>query len=137
MYYKITNERENHHGFQYYDGLNVLKKKFNNFFDYGIYLRPVILLNNDTSLKIVKDHDKLRANKIFLLECMELFSINTYYFLLGQTKNTIQFSANFLSQMLNNLSKNIISDTPQISNLIKTIFFQHSNIFSKNVDLTL
>ena len=30
MYFKITNKKENHHGFQYVDGLNVLEEEFNN-----------------------------------------------------------------------------------------------------------
>ena len=30
LYYKITNENENHHDFQYRDGLNVLTEPFNN-----------------------------------------------------------------------------------------------------------
>ena len=30
MYFKITNAEENHHGFQYVDGLNILKDEFNN-----------------------------------------------------------------------------------------------------------
>lgn len=34
-YYKVTNEHETHHGFKYVDGLNVLKEKFNNNFDYS------------------------------------------------------------------------------------------------------
>ena len=29
MYFKITNAEENHHGFQYADGLNILIEKFN------------------------------------------------------------------------------------------------------------
>ena len=28
-YYKITNAKENHHGFQYKDGLNILEEEFN------------------------------------------------------------------------------------------------------------
>ena len=28
IYYKITNKNENHRGYQYVDGLNVLDKKF-------------------------------------------------------------------------------------------------------------
>lgn len=28
MYYKITNAKENHHGFQYHDGLNILTEPF-------------------------------------------------------------------------------------------------------------
>ena len=30
MYFKITNKEENHNGFQYKDGLNVLEGEFNN-----------------------------------------------------------------------------------------------------------
>ena len=29
IYYKITNAKENHHGFQYRTGLNILQEKFN------------------------------------------------------------------------------------------------------------
>ena len=29
MYFKITNAEENHNGFQYVDGLNILKDEFN------------------------------------------------------------------------------------------------------------
>ena len=29
IYYKITNETENHYGYQYKDGLNVLEEPFN------------------------------------------------------------------------------------------------------------
>ena len=29
IYYKITNASENHHGFQYQDGLNELQEEFN------------------------------------------------------------------------------------------------------------
>ena len=64
MYFKVTNKDENHNGFQYIDGLNVIKDKFNDnpghsccagglyftdiinifkFLNYGIYLREVTL----------------------------------------------------------------------------------------------
>ena len=57
-YYKITNKEENHYGYQYVDGLNILKEEFNDnqndscceggfyfttldfihdFYDYGVY----------------------------------------------------------------------------------------------------
>ena len=29
LYFKITNADENHHGFQYVNGLNILKEEFN------------------------------------------------------------------------------------------------------------
>ena len=64
MYFKITNKDENHNGFQYADGLNVLIEKFNDdsnqsccpgglyftnaanifkFLNYGVYLREITL----------------------------------------------------------------------------------------------
>jgi len=60
LYFKITNEKENHYGFQYHDGLNVLIDEFNDdpkaicvpggfyfatidlildFLDFGVHLR--------------------------------------------------------------------------------------------------
>ena len=88
-YYKITNKEENHNGFQYQDGLNVLEESFNDdpiascvsggfyfttkehihkFYNYGIYIRIVKLPTDDPEFKIIKDPegDKWRANKIIL-----------------------------------------------------------------------
>ena len=83
-YYKVTNENEIHHGYQYKDGLNILIGKFNNnpnkscvtggfyftdyknlinFLDYGVWIREVTI---PTDAKVVKDPDgnKWRADKI-------------------------------------------------------------------------
>src|SRR5580704_11081624 len=103
-YFKITNEIENHHGFQYVTGLNVLEEEFNDdpakscckgglyftdaknifkFLEYGIYLREVQLpINPD--LKIVKDNtgDKWRANMIILGERYELSQKETFQLLI-------------------------------------------------------
>lgn len=91
LYFKITNLKENHHGFQYKEGLNVLEEKFNNdptascvsggfyfttkehiheFYMFGIYLRIVELPTNDPEFKMVMDAggDKWRANKIIFKE---------------------------------------------------------------------
>ncbi|NBX76582.1 MAG: hypothetical protein EBQ92_08510 [Proteobacteria bacterium] len=93
-YYKVTNKKENHRGFQYKDGLNELKEKFNDdptkscrdgaaglyfttseyihkFMDYGINIREVILPVDDPDFKMVKDPytengEVYRANKIIL-----------------------------------------------------------------------
>ena len=101
-YFKITNIKENHNGFQYYDGLNVLIDKFNNnpsqscvkgglyfttkefiheFYDYGDYLRVIELPTTDLDFKMVKDPqgDKYRANKIILKERYSLADIETYH----------------------------------------------------------
>ncbi|AYV85647.1 MAG: ankyrin repeat-containing protein [Satyrvirus sp.] len=90
MYFKITNKNENHHGFQYKDGLNILDKKFDDnpenscapgglyfttkefihkFYKFGIYLRIVELPIDDPEFRMVNtDGDKWRANKIILKE---------------------------------------------------------------------
>jgi len=100
-YFKVTNAKENHHGFQYRNGLNVLIEEFNDnpndsccagglyftykenihkFFDYGIYLRVVTLPKEDPEFKMVRDPqgDKWRANKIILGEKYSLFDHKTY-----------------------------------------------------------
>nr|AEX62281.1 putative ankyrin repeat protein [Moumouvirus Monve] len=89
LYFKITNEEECHHGFQYVDGLNILKEEFNNdpeascvsgrlyftepkniykFLDYGVYLREIYLPTDNPEFKMIKDPegDKYGANMIIL-----------------------------------------------------------------------
>jgi hypothetical protein len=86
LFFKITNAKENHNGFQYVDGLNILDKEFQeegscvegglyftdvqhifDFLDYGIYLREIILPFNDPNFKCVKDKtNKWRANMMIL-----------------------------------------------------------------------
>ena len=97
-YYKITNAEENHHGFQYKDGLNVLKEKFNEnpdhhccagglyftdvehifgFMEYGIYLREITLPTENPDFKMVRDRNKYRANMVILGKRYELFNVET------------------------------------------------------------
>ncbi len=99
-YFKITNKEENHYGFQYKDGLNILKEKFNDdsqqscckggfyfttldhihkFYGYGCYLREVVLPTHRPDFKMIKnpDDDKFRANMIILGARYELYDINT------------------------------------------------------------
>ncbi|AYV85715.1 MAG: ankyrin repeat protein [Satyrvirus sp.] len=101
MYFKITNAKENHHGYQYKDGLNVLDKEFDdnpknsgtagglyfitkefihNFYNYGVNLRIIELPETDPNFKMVKDPDgdKFRANKIILKEKYSLDEMETY-----------------------------------------------------------
>ncbi len=99
IFFKITNELENHFGFQYVNGLNIYEKKFNDdsnnpyckggfyftdvenifkFLDYGIYLRKVSLPLNDTNLKLVKINDRWRSNMFFLNERYDLKDITTF-----------------------------------------------------------
>ena len=99
MYFKITNKKEKHHGYQYKDGLNVLNEEFNQtgscvaggfyfttlehiskFYGYGINIRVVELPESDRDFLMVKDpeSDKWRANKIILGKKYSLFDPITY-----------------------------------------------------------
>ena len=83
-YYKVTNEEENHNGYQYRDGLNILEEEFNDnpgescvpggfyftdyenlpsFFDFGIWIREIRIPED---ARVVKDPegDKWRTDKI-------------------------------------------------------------------------
>ena len=110
MYFKITNPAENHNGFQYSDGLNVLKEKFNDdpnksccagglyftngenifkFLNYGIYLRDVILPSDDPDFQKIKDPegDKWRANMIILEKRYDLSNVDTFKYLVEKGAN--------------------------------------------------
>ena len=105
MYFKITNTNENHHGFQYVDGLNILNEEFNDnatasccpgglyftniqnifkFLDYGIYLREIILPIDNPDFRLVKDPDgdKWRANMIILGTRYDLYSVDAFKYLI-------------------------------------------------------
>src|SRR3989304_1483785 len=101
-YYKITNKKEIHDGYEYHDGLNIVTEPFaeegscvpggfyfttiehiHKFFSYGINLREVSF-PNDPKLRIVKDPsgDKWRSNMIFLGKKYSLNDHLTYKFLI-------------------------------------------------------
>ena len=46
IYYKITNENENHHGYQYKDGLNVLEEPFDEIL---LKLNKIVSVDKGTS----------------------------------------------------------------------------------------
>jgi hypothetical protein len=97
IYYKITNEKENHHGFQYKDRLNFLDKEFDedgtaessegglyftdkenihNFLDFGVFIREIRL---HTSAKFIKLKDdsastKYRSNMLYLGKKYNMYS---------------------------------------------------------------
>jgi len=100
-YFKVTNAKERHHGYQYHNGLNILLEPFNDdskiscvpggfyfttlehityFYGYGINLREVILPESDPEFKMVKDPtgNKWRANRIILGEKYSLYEPATY-----------------------------------------------------------
>lgn len=101
MYLKVTNREENHHGFQYNDGLNILTEPFNDnpnqtcvpggfyfttkehihkFYHYGVNIRVVTFPEDDPDFLIVQDPDgnKWRANKIILGEKYPMDNPQTY-----------------------------------------------------------
>lgn len=94
-YFKVTNENECHHNFQYQDGLNVDTKPFNKygsccegglyfsdkanihkFYHFGVWIRKVTFPVNDTY--IVKDDSKWRANKLIMGPRFSMFEESTY-----------------------------------------------------------
>ena len=96
-FWKITNEEENHHGFQYKNGLNVDTQKFQksgtcvkgglyftdseniyNFFNYGVWLREVFVpYDAKMVLDPGTDTKKYRANKLYLGNRYPLYDIRT------------------------------------------------------------
>ena len=100
VYVKVTNERENHNGYQYQDGLNILDKPFeaqgscapgglyfttieniHKFYNYGINIRIVKMPINHPDFKVVRDPsgDKWRANMILFEEKYSLLEPETYH----------------------------------------------------------
>lgn len=116
IYYKITNEEENHNNYQYHDGLNILKEIFNgnplkscvgggfyftdikhifDFLDYGCNVREVSFPFSDPDFKMVQDpcKDKWRANKIIFGTKRSLFDINTFKLLIERGATLPNFYA--------------------------------------------
>ena len=110
MYFKITNSQENHNGFQYVDGLNILIEKFNEnpdhscctggfyftditnifkFLNYGVFLREIKLPIDNPKFKMIKDkeNDKWRTNLIILGKRYDLFTVNTFKYLIKNGAN--------------------------------------------------
>lgn len=112
IFYKITNRKENHYGYQYKPGLNILPDKFNDdplerccsggfyittiehlgkFLNYGENIRQIKLPFDNPEFKIVKDPsgDKWRCNMLELMEPKySLFDVKTYQMLLEQNNIT-------------------------------------------------
>ncbi|AGF84830.1 repeat protein [Moumouvirus goulette] len=107
LYFKITNEKECHHGFQYINGKNILKEEFNNdpkatcvsgrfyftepkyivrYLNYGIYLREVYLPTDDPNFQMIKDPDgdKYGANMIILGEKRDLRDLETWKYMVSK-----------------------------------------------------
>lgn len=109
MYFKITNEKENHDNYQYHDGLNILNdnlststthavdgfyfttlEHIHKFYQHGINLRIIKLPTENPDFKMVTDkyEDKYRSNMIIFGEKYSLYDIDTYTkFNLDITKN--------------------------------------------------
>ena len=86
VYYKVTNERENHNGYQYHNGLNILEGEFNDnpkescvsgrlyftdyyhlplFFGYGTWIREVRIPQDATVIEDPEE-DKWGTDMIIL-----------------------------------------------------------------------
>ncbi|AAV50298.1 putative ankyrin repeat protein [Acanthamoeba castellanii mimivirus] len=107
IYFKITNDKECHNGFQYKDGLNILQEKFNDnledscvpgrlyftkpkhilkYLDYGIYLREIYLPTDNPDFKMIRDPtgDKYGANMIILGERRDLRNPDTWKYMVSK-----------------------------------------------------
>uniref|UniRef100_A0A6G6ACT1 Ankyrin repeat-containing protein n=1 Tax=Borely moumouvirus TaxID=2712067 RepID=A0A6G6ACT1_9VIRU len=106
LYFKITNEKECHNGFQYVDGLNILQGEFNNnpkascvpgrlyfsdsenickFLNYGVYLREVTLPTDNSDFQMLKDPEgnKYGACMIILGDKHDLRDPDTWKFMIS------------------------------------------------------
>ncbi len=100
MYFKIFNEEDNHHGFQYKDGLNVDTNPFDahgscvpgglyfttidyicDFFKYGDYIR-VVEVPEDAQMVQDPSNYKWRADKLFLHPRKALSDVETWKWLI-------------------------------------------------------
>lgn len=102
LYFKITNADENHHGYQYVTGLNILDGDFNTngtcvsgglyftkikyifkYLSYGVYLREIHLPTDD-NFQMVTDPSryKWRANMIILGKKRVLSNVLTFKYLI-------------------------------------------------------
>lgn len=93
-YFKITNKYDNHHGYQYKSGLNIVRnfdeksqksgfyfadrKNIHHFYDMGNFISPIILPRKDFDFKIIPETLSWRSNKIILGEKYSLAKIDTY-----------------------------------------------------------
>jgi ankyrin repeat protein len=118
-FYKVTNARECHNGYQYRDGLNILKEPFNDdpkasccpggfyftdvknvfkYIDYGENIRQVTLPLSNPEFKIVQDPslDKWRANMLVLGERHSLHDVATYRHLIDASADINADNGNVL-----------------------------------------
>lgn len=120
IYYKITNKDENHHGYQYKDGLNILEEKFqkqgscvpggfyfttiehiSKYLNFGCYLRE-IQLSQESQVIQDPDGDKYRTDKIILGNKYKLSNVKTFEMLLERGMKIDENAFNILSWALKN-----------------------------------
>ena len=134
IFYKITNKKERHNGYQYQTGLNKLNGKFDNnkkhscvagglyftdaknimsYLDYGINLREVYL-PNDKGFKCVKDPDddddgdKWRANMIILGKKYDLAHVKTIKMLVKNGASLKKHIDNLMEWATENKKKDLV-----------------------------
>jgi hypothetical protein len=93
VFYKITNKLENHHAFQYKEGLNILKQEFDpkvecgkgglycaekkniiRWTNLGCHIRKIHIPKDAT---VVKLKEKYKTDRLILLDKFDLYSVNT------------------------------------------------------------
>lgn len=125
MYLKITNEKENHRGLQYKDGVVEDIVPFNDdpdascceggiyfsdekdimsYTDYGVWMRQVEIPEDAQWLKD-PEGDKWRASKLFFHPRKELHTVETFKWLIHQNVSMSSFRINKLLQQSCKLGK--------------------------------
>lgn len=128
MYFKITNEKENHRGLQYRDGLVKDINDFNNdpkyscckggiyfsdeknilkFAGYGVWIRQVDIPEDAQWLKD-RDGDKWRADKLFFHPRKDLFTVETIQWLMDIGFDVNEHSPEFFSYCCDSNRLNVV-----------------------------
>ena len=125
MYFKIFNEDDNHHGFQYQDGLNTDSNEFEpngsciadglyftdekhicEFFRYGPYIRQVEIPDGETNITKDPDGNKWRSKSLFIHKRRALDEVETWQWMI---ENNVDITAG------NNYAINLASENGHLA----------------------
>jgi len=145
-FFKVTNKYENHRGFKYKTGLNILKEEFaktgscipgglyftnkkylEHFYGYGVNLREVSVLQG---AQVVQDGvDKYRTDKLILNKKYKLYSVETQKLL--KLKVTGLYLSEYIKYTKDKkeIIKNFVEKHASLLNasIIKLLFDQRNN----------
>jgi len=151
-FFKVTCKDENHNGFKYITGLNILKEEFaktgscvsgglyfsnkkniHNFYGYGVNLREVSV---PQGAQVVQDDDKYRTDKLILKTKHKLYTVQTQKLL--KLKITDDYLSCYLEHTKDN--KKVIQDFVikylhllQKYNISK-LYYKHQKLFMYIID---